>query len=323
MSVHESSSGPRGGAIVFREVERTFGKFRALRDVSFTVPVGSLCGLLGPNGAGKTTTLRIAATDLAATAGSVQILGADPRGGSAVARQRLGYVPDAAGLYEELSLTEYLWFFAAFHGLPRGSREQAVATAIELAGVRSLASRRLAGLSKGERQRVLIARALVHDPELLVLDEPAEGLDPRGRVELRELLSLLHERGKTILISSHVLADLEEICTDIVLIDRGRTVFAGSRSRLLGEGPRRARVRVEVLGPIEPLRDFLGMHEGVSVVGVGGPDVEIEIPGDPAFARDLLSRLVAAGQPVVSFSRASESLEAVHLRLTEPGDGEA
>ncbi len=288
-------------AIHLRDVEMRYGATRALRDVSLAIPPGSLCGLVGPNGAGKTTTMRIVVTDLVPTEGEVSVLGhALPREVEAV-RPRIGYMPDSAGLYEELSLREYLDFFASFYGLGKAARPAAVAAAMELAGVARFADRRLTGLSKGERQRVMLSRALIHDPELMVLDEPADGLDPRGRVELREMLRLLNERGKTILVSSHILADLEEICTDLVFIDRGRVLFQGSRERLLEGGLQSARVRIETL-------EGAGELETVLVVS---------LPPDPASACRLLRELVEAGVPVTSFARTTESLEDVYMRLTD------
>jgi len=207
-------------AIRCKDLERRFGSTKAIRDIGFDVSRGSLCGLIGPNGSGKTTTLRILACDLRATDGTVEVLGYKVPSEAAKVRRRLGYVPDHAGLYPELSVEEYLRLFADLHGLSRSEAREAVGAAMELAGISPLAKRRLKGFSTGEVQRVLVARALVHNPTLLILDEPAAGLDPGGRAELRELLLILKERGKTILISSHILADLEEICSDLVLIDK-------------------------------------------------------------------------------------------------------
>jgi ABC-2 type transport system ATP-binding protein len=308
-------------AVELVDVEVRYGAVQALAGVSLRVPVGSLCGLIGPNGAGKTTAMRLVATDRAADRGEVKVLGhALPREAWAV-RPRLGFMPDAVGLYEELTLAEYLDFFAAFYGLPPARRLAAVDAALELTGLRRLAGRRLTGLSKGEKQRVSLARTLIHDPELLVLDEPAEGLDPRARVELRELLLLLHERGKTILISSHILAELEEICTHLVLVDRGRVLFQGSRRKLLADRLQRCTVRIETLDPVAKLGERLSCEPGVTLVDEVGSSVLVEVPGDPRFAADLLHRLVAAGFRIASFARETDSLESVYLRLTEPPDG--
>jgi ABC-2 type transport system ATP-binding protein len=313
-----SASGRSEAAVILRDVEMRFGPTRALRDISLSVPRGSLYGLLGPNGAGKTTTLRIIATDLPASEGQVEVLGFRLPSGAGTVRCRLGYMPDSAGLYPELDLREYLEFFAALYGLKGASQRTAASTAMELAGTSYLAERRLEGLSRGEQQRVLLARTLIHEPELLVLDEPAAGLDPRGRVELRELLRLLHERGTTVLISSHILSDLEEICTHLALIDRGRVVFQGSRERLLASGLQRCRIRVESLDGMGRLLERLAMRSELVVEEPEGNAVEVDAPPDPAFSRDLLRELVVADLPITSFSRRTESLEDIYLRLTEP-----
>jgi ABC-2 type transport system ATP-binding protein len=311
------SAPPAAPSIRLRDVEKKFGTARALREVTFTVPRGSLCGLVGPNGAGKTTTMRIIVTDLDATEGNVEVLGCPlPRDAEEV-RGRIGYMPDTAGLYEELTLSEYLSFFASFYGLRGESRRNATETAMELAGVTGFAKRRLVGLSKGERQRVLLARTLINDPELLVLDEPADGLDPRGRVELRELLSLLHERGKTILISSHILADLEEICTDLLFIDHGRILFQGSRKRLLEDGLQHARIRIECLSSRDVLLEIVSALPDVILEEETDTGVEIGVPADPQYANELLRHLLDSGVPITSFARRTDSLESVYLRLTE------
>ena len=312
-----SSTVTREPAANLRDVDMRFGDVRALRDISFTVPTGGICGLVGPNGAGKTTTLRILAADLIASGGEVEILGQTlPFAGNNV-RRKIGYMPDSAGLYEELSLPEYLDFFAHLYGIPAGQRRAAVDTAVELSGTRGLAGRKLKGLSRGEQQRILLARALIHDPDIFLLDEPAAGLDPRGRVELRELLRLMHERGKTILISSHILSDLQEICTHLVLIDRGRVVFQGTHEELYSGGLQRCRIKIESTKSLTPILEFLGGLEGLVLDEPGPAWVVIDAPADPAVAQDLLQQLVRRDLGIVSFERRTESLEDVYLRLTD------
>ncbi|MEM4188273.1 MAG: ABC transporter ATP-binding protein [Candidatus Hadarchaeum sp.] len=300
-----------------RDVEFRFGPVRALRDVTVTVPKGSLCGLVGPNAAGKTTLMRILVTDLVPTEGEVEVLGCQlPRDAQRL-RPRVGFMPDSAGLYEELTLSEYLDYFAAFYGLNRLKRATSVEIAMELAGVTKLANRRLLGLSKGEKQRVLLARALLHDPELLVLDEPAEGLDPRARVELRELLVLLRERGKTILISSHILSDLEEVCSHLIFIDRGKILYQGSRERLLRDRLQCCTIRIEALDPVDGLAGRLASDLEILIESRDERTLEVAVPENPAFAYELLRHLIADGYRICSFARSTDSLEAIYLRLTE------
>jgi ABC-2 type transport system ATP-binding protein len=180
-----------------------------------------------------------------------------------------------------------------------------------------LAGRKLKGLSRGEQQRILLARALIHDPDIYLLDEPAAGLDPRGRVELRELLRLMHERGKTILISSHILSDLQEICTHLVLIDRGRVVFQGTHEELHSGGLQRCRIKIESTKSLTPIMQFLGGLEGLVLDEPGPTWIVIDAPADPAVAQDLLQQLVRRDFGIVSFERRTESLEDVYLRLTD------
>ncbi len=317
------TSGQAVPAFEMRDVTVRYGAFSALKQVSLRVPRGSLCGLIGPNGAGKTTAMRVLATDLAPDEGVASVLGEPLPRGAAAARPRIGYMPDAVALYEELTLGEYLGFFAAFYGLAPRRRKEAIDATLELTGLEDLAGRRLTGLSKGERQRVSLARTLIHDPELLILDEPAEGLDPRARVELRELLLLLHERGKTILISSHILAELEEVCTHLVLVDHGRVLFQGSRRKLLADGLQRCTVRIETPDPVGPLLEYLASQPGLALADGPGGGLSIEVPADPRFAAELLGRLVGGGFRISSFARRIDSLETVYLRLTEPGGAES
>jgi ABC-2 type transport system ATP-binding protein len=298
-------------------VEMRFGRIRALSDISFTVPEGSLCGLVGPNGAGKTTTLRIIASDLVADFGEVVVLGCSlPREASKL-RPSIGYMPETAAVYAELTLAEYLSFFAAFHGLRQGPRERAVETAMELARIRHMAGRRLEGLSRGEQQRVLLARALIHDPSLLVLDEPASGLDPQGRIELRELLRLLNERGKTVLISSHILSDLEDLCTHLVLIDRGRVVFQGRQREIMDRNLNRYRLRIEALEGLEVAEQIIGAHRRAQLVELDRGALVATMPADPVMAHELLQTLIDGGVAVTNFARTSASLEEIYLRLIE------
>lgn len=314
----------RGGADValrVADVEMRFADVVALRGVSFTVRHGSLCGVIGPNGAGKTTTLRLLVTDLTPTFGTVEVLGQSVPAGAARVRPRLGYMPDSAGLYEELTLREYLSFFAAFYGLRGRDRRTAVETTIEMVRIRHFADRRLRGLSKGERQRILLARTLIHDPDLLVLDEPADGLDPRGRVELRELLLLLSERGKTIVISSHILADLQEMCSDLVVMNHGRVVFEGGRAQLRSSASDRCRVRIQVAEAPDRLLARLRSATEVTVQGLQDRMIEVSMPAAADFAVGLLRSLVDADIPIVSFAREAETLESIYLRLTSDEDG--
>lgn len=214
-------------AIVTEGLLKRYGKVTALRDTSFAVTKGTITGFVGRNGAGKTTTLKIVSTLMQADDGTCQVLGYDVRRDPYAIRSRIGFLPDTFDLPSTITLREYLGIFAELYAIPAGDRARRVDAALQLTRTEELSERRLQALSRGEVQRVGLARALIHNPDILILDEPAAGLDPHARVELKELLRLLRERGKTVFLSSHVLADLEEICDDLVVIRRGTVIFSG------------------------------------------------------------------------------------------------
>lgn len=214
-------------AIVADGLLKRFGDVTAVRDVSFEVPRGTITGFIGRNGAGKTTTLKIIATLLRSDDGHCQVLGLDVRKSRWEIRRRMGFLPDVFELPPVITLGEYLSIFADLYGIHDGDRSKRVTATLQLTRTEELVERRLSALSRGEQQRVGLARALIHSPDVLILDEPAAGLDPHARVEFKDLLRLLRERGKTIFLSSHVLADLEEICDRLVVIKKGSVIFSG------------------------------------------------------------------------------------------------
>jgi ABC-2 type transport system ATP-binding protein len=214
-------------AIVAEGLLKRYGSVTALRDTSFAVTKGTITGFIGRNGAGKTTTLKIVSTLMDADDGTCRVLGSDVRTDPYGIRSRIGFLPDLFDLPSALTLREYLDIFTELYAIPRGDRAKRVDAALQLTRTEDLADRRLHALSRGEQQRVGLARALIHNPDILLLDEPAAGLDPHARVELKELLRLLRERGKTVFLSSHVLADLEEICDELVVIKNGSVIFSG------------------------------------------------------------------------------------------------
>ncbi|RMD76369.1 MAG: ABC transporter ATP-binding protein [Lentisphaerae bacterium] len=217
-------------AISVRQLTKCFGNFTALEDITFSVEQGRICGFIGPNGAGKTTTLRILATLMQPDAGEINILGynllniADAK----LIRYRIGFMPDSFGLYPDMTASEYLEFFAAAYRIELQQRQRVVDEILEIIDLSDKRDVLVCELSRGMQQRLSLGRCLVHSPDILLLDEPASGLDPRARIELMELLRELREMGKTILISSHILAELHLLCDDIVLIDHGAVRYHGS-----------------------------------------------------------------------------------------------
>src|SRR5215469_14420789 len=210
--------------IKIQNISKRYRNVHALSDFSLEIPRGTIYGLIGPNGAGKTTLIRILAALIAPSTGKVWFENEEVSKAPSVIQRKVGYMPDFFGVYPDLTSAEYLEFYAGIHGLPRSKHAAIVNDLLELVELSSKRDTPVEGLSRGMKQRLCLARALVHDPEVLILDEPASGLDPRARVELRELIRELRRMGKTILISSHILPELEELCTWVGFIDAGRMV---------------------------------------------------------------------------------------------------
>jgi ABC-2 type transport system ATP-binding protein len=278
--------------------------------------------LVGPNGAGKTTTLRILATLLRPTAGEAEIAGISVTKNPDAARRVLGFMPDVFGVYDDMKVWEYLDFFARCYGIPAARRRQMIGDLLDLVDLGDKRNSYVQGLSRGMQQRLCLAHTLVHDPQVLLLDEPASGLDPRARVELRELLRELRSLGKTILISSHILPELEELCTSVAIVDRGQVLAQGKVSDIERRLRFGAVLRVRMLlegEALEAARDRFGQDPDVaSAVLLEDGTIELGFRGDDAASARLLAESVAAGMPIVSFARAASDLEELFLQVTSP-----
>jgi ABC-2 type transport system ATP-binding protein len=286
---------PAGEAVIrIDHLTKRYGDLFAVRDLNLTIPRGSVFGLIGPNGAGKTTTFSVLATLLRPTAGSVTVAGFDPSRQARDVRRRLGYMPDAMGVYDGLRVVEYLEFFAASYNVPRTRWRSTLDTLLELVDLGGKRDAMVNSLSRGMKQRLSLARALVHDPEVLVLDEPASGLDPRARVELRNLLVELRSMGKTIVISSHILAELTEMCTAVGIMEKGRLLASGT--------------------PAE-IRDRSGQGRQVRVRLAGGEERTVTV-ADEAEQLALLRSLVEEGEAVLEFSEVGHGLEDLFMSIT-------
>ena len=300
-------------AIVAAGLLKRYGNVTALRDTSFDVRRGSITGFVGRNGAGKTTTLKIVSTLLRADDGRCEVFGADARHAPHEIRRRIGFLPDSFELPPSLTLQEYLDVFAELYGIARGDRMKRVNTALQLTRSEDLGTRRLNALSRGEQQRAGLARALIHNPDLLLLDEPAAGLDPHARVELKDLLRLLRERGKTVFLSSHVLADLEEICDDLVVIRNGTVIFSGDVAAFRRDMKATTRWRLTTVGGTLTLPSTLSGE----VVATGPNFVEIEGDLSAAERARLIAELVARGIGICELSPQRTSLEQEFAKAVE------
>ena len=287
---------PSDAIIQARNLTKQYGPLTALNDLTLDVPRGSIFGIIGPNGAGKSTAFAILATLLEPTIGSARVCGANPVTEAKKVRKRMGYMPDVMGVYERLTVAEYLQFHAAAYKVPRNEWPELVHGLLQLVDLDVKATSLVDRLSRGMKQRLSLARAMVHDPELLILDEPASGLDPRARIEFRQLVMALQDMGKTILISSHILAELEQMCTDIAVIEAGTLLVAGTPQSII---------------------DQLGNGRRVKVSFSDGSSEEFSIT-DLAGQAELLKRLVIQDErEVVEFAEISTDLEDLFLQITQ------
>ena len=300
---------------------KRYDRTLAVGGLDLDVAEGEIFGLVGPNGAGKTTTLRILSTLLVPDAGDAEIAGASVRRNPNDVRRVLGFMPDSFGVYDDMKVWEYLDFFGRCYGLGPAQRKRMIGDLLELVDLASKRDSYVLGLSRGMQQRLCLAHALVHDPQVLLLDEPASGLDPRARVELRELLRELRALGKTIVISSHILPELEELCTSVAIVDRGRVLAAGTIAEI-GQRLRVGEVlRVRVLGGEEDAESARAWFEARPDVASAARDdsgeIEIGFRGDESGAAKLLAAAVRAKISVVSYSPAATDLQELFLQVTD------
>jgi ABC-2 type transport system ATP-binding protein len=304
-------------AIETRGLTRKYGKLTAVDDLNLQVATGALYGLIGPNGAGKTTSLRMLAGLLEPSSGEIIMNGRVANHDWRELRRQIGYMPDFFGVYEDMLVWEYLDFFARCYGLPKDRQRQVVHELLELVDLTEKRDTYIQTLSRGMRQRLCLAHALVHDPQVLLLDEPASGLDPRARVEMRELLRELGSMGKTILVSSHILTELGELCDSIGIIERGRLVASGPLDEISLQIHQERSLRIKVLSEHSQAITILSNQPGVGEVFNENGFLEVDFHGDEEAAAGLLESLLKHGVRVSSFSEITSDLEEVFLKLTK------
>lgn len=301
--------------LAVKNLSKKYGKFTAVENLSFQVEEGAIFGFIGPNGAGKTTTMKILATLLKPTSGHVWIAGQDLTANPGKIRRLVGYMPDFFGVYDDLKVSEYLAFYAASYGIA-DKRLKIIDELLELVDLQNKRDSYVDSLSRGMKQRLCLARCLVHDPALLILDEPASGLDPRARVEVREILKELRAMGKTIIVSSHILSELSEVCTHMGIIEAGKMVACGTVDEVLYNGCSEASLEIKVLNQVDKAMELLG-RKYESEIKVREKVLELPFSGNDEDMSQLLSYLVAQEIPVVSFSRSQNKLEDIFMQLTE------
>ena len=310
--------------IEIRDLSKNYGGLAAVKHLTLSVDQGELFGFIGPNGAGKTSTIRMLATLLQPSDGDARVAGCsvsqDPRG----VRRLIGYMPDFFGVYDDMKVWEYLDFFAACYEIPEGERAGLIGDLLQLVELDQRREDFVDQLSRGMKQRLSLARTLVHDPQVLILDEPASGLDPRARVEIRELMVELSRMGKTIFFSTQILSDVAEICTRIGILEAGQIVATGSLEELRNQLASHRRVELALLERGEEAIACLHTLDGVSNAQLsagnhtpGRVHLEFHYSGDDPGLSDVLAALQQAGFRVIQFHEVGHDLEDVFLRVTK------
>ena len=307
-------------AISVKNITRSFGNLVAVNQLSFEVPRGSVCGFIGANGAGKTTTMRMIATLDYPNIGNISVCGYDVINQPKEVRNLIGWMPDHFGNYAHMTVLEYLDFYARALGYSGKERQFRVQEVMEFIDLIPLADRFSNKLSKGMTQRLGLGRALLHDPEVLIMDEPAAGLDPKARVELKHLIRVLSEEGKTIFISSHILSELGEMCDHLLFVNAGRLVHQGDSQSLLrhGELADTTQYKVELIGEADSLADWAAMNPNVTYLETIKQGGRIEIDSsDPEKAAYILARMIQDGIKIADFHREERNLEDAFIDLLE------
>ncbi len=300
-----------------KDLRVKYGKFEAVRGITFAIPKGEVFGFIGPNGAGKSSTIRVLATLQKQFEGTVRVNGISVRKDPDRVREMMGYVPDFFGVYDDLSAREYLHFFAAAYRIPRGRRAGLVDEVLQLTDLTHKVDFPVEGLSRGMKQRLSLARVLLHDPDLLLLDEPASGLDPRARIELRELLKALQQLGKTILISSHILQELAQFCTRIGIMEAGQLVAEGDLNSIYRRLALQRIVHVQLVTTPPQLVEALRNSAHVISVEEQTDRLAIQVRESETAIEDLHDTIVQLGGRIRMFQPEAMDMETAFMKLTE------
>lgn len=305
--------------LTINNLTKKYGTFTAVNHLSLHIPEGDLFGFVGPNGAGKTTTIRIVCGLLKASGGSVQIGNTNAPMGSREMKRLIGYVPDFFGVYDNLKVHEYMDFYGSMYGMQSRDIAKLTDDLLELVNLSDKREFYVDTLSRGMKQRLCVARALLHNPKLLILDEPSSGLDPRARVEMKELLKNLHSMGKTIVISSHILSELSEMCTSIGIMNRGQLIMAGRIEDIMQQVAGGKRIHIQIASGIETAVRLLMEQAGVVVESVRENEIIITNNDTDEQTSALIGQLIQNQVVLTGFYREEGSLESLFMQLTGGG----
>ena len=296
---------------------KTYGEFVAVENLSLKINQGEMFGFIGPNGAGKSTTIRFLATLLRATSGQAKVNGHSVNDDPIGVRRSIGYMPDMFGVYDGMKVWEFLDFFAVAYEIPRSQRKAIIGDVLELLDLTHKRDDYVNGLSRGMKQRLCLAKTLVHDPPVLILDEPASGLDPRARLEVKALLVELRKMGKTILISSHILTELADVCTSIGIIERGKLLLSGPIDKVYRKIQQNRHLEIRFVGDPGPGLSVLRSDPNVKNVREDARMATIEYAGDDQAVQRLMRQLVASEVGLISFADKEPTLEDVFMLVTK------
>jgi ABC-2 type transport system ATP-binding protein len=303
--------------IELTSLRKEFDDLVAVDDLTLTIPAGEIYGLIGPNGAGKTTTIRMACGLLEPTLGQVRVANVDVLREPERAREHIGYLSDFFSVYDDLKVWEYLDYFAHAYKMPEGDISKRVAEVVAQAGLEVKKDSLIHGLSRGMKQRLGIARAMIHRPKVLFLDEPASGLDPKARIELRGLLKTVRDEGTTVLISSHILTELEGFCTSIGIMEKGRLVRSGRIEEIVWAGTQVRTIQLEWLGDgAAQVQSLLAAYAGAANLKLNGSSGEFHFSGSDDEVSQVLAALVSGGVRVLSFREVRQTVEEVYMKVS-------
>ncbi|MDF2840117.1 MAG: ABC-type multidrug transport system, ATPase component [Clostridia bacterium] len=303
-----------------KSLYKRYGKFYAVEDLNLSIPEGEIFGFVGPNGAGKSTTMKIICGLLTATSGEVYIDGVDALRQNKKIKEKIGYMPDFFGVYDDLRVDEYLDFYASVYKIKEENKKKIIDDLLELVDLSHKKEAYVDNLSRGMKQRLCLARSLIHNPKILILDEPASGLDPRARVEMKAILRNLKDMGKTILISSHILSELAEMCTSIGIIDNGKMVISGTVADIMQQIYSKKLIKLKVNDKLEEAVTILKEFPFIDKITTGENLIQCGFDGGDEDMSRVLNTLITRGIPVATFAQLDGNLEDVFMKVTKGGE---
>ncbi len=298
-------------------LEKFYGKYKAVNGLDMHLKKGDIFGFIGPNGAGKSTTMKIIAGLLPADGGEIYVDGIDALKDNKKLKEKIGYMPDFFGSYENLKVIEYMEFYASIYGIIGKESKDLIMDLLELVNLEEKKDAYVDGLSRGMKQRLCLARSLVHNPELLILDEPASGMDPRSRFEMKGILKNLKDMDKTVIISSHILSEMNEICTSVGIIEEGNLIYSGGINNLLSRMSSTNPLKIVVRDKVKESKVILSELPYITNIKENSKELTVFFNGGEIEISNTIKALVLKDIPIVSFTQASENLEDVFIKITE------